>query len=309
MVGRVEAKPSPTIDRRNSLRSSRHPTQDSHAVLSYRHAFHAGNAGDVLKHAVLAAALALLTRKDKPLCYLDGHAGAGRYDLADPHALQTGEHRAGIGRVWGRTDAPAALAPYLDAVRAANPDGVLRHYPGSPAIAAALLRPADRLVLMELNARDCESLRAVLRGDARAAVHRRDGYEGLPALVPPRERRGLALFDPSYEVASDHANVVATVVAAHRRWAEGCCAIWYPLLERRRTVRPGQRLVTAGLRRVLCAELIVDARDGPGMKGAGMLLVNPPWTLEERLGELLPWLRDVLAVTGGSHRLEWLVGE
>jgi 23S rRNA (adenine2030-N6)-methyltransferase len=279
-------------------------------MLSYRHGFHAGNAGDVLKHATLAAALALLTRKDKPLCYLESHAGAGRYDLGDARAQKTGEHRAGIGRLWDRTDAPAALEPYLRVVRAHNPDGALRVYPGSPAIAAALLRPDDRLVLMELNANDGDALRAALLSDRRVAVHRRDGYEGLVALVPPRERRGLALLDPSYEVESDYANVVATVAAAHARWPAGCYAIWYPLLDRPLSRRLARALVATGLRRILCAELRVDARDGPGMKGAGMLWVNPPFTLDAALGAMLPWLSRTLAHDGaGLHRLEWLVGE
>lgn len=279
-------------------------------MLSYRHGFHAGNAGDVLKHAALAAALALLTRKDKPLCYLESHAGAGRYDLADARARKTGEHRAGIGRLWDHTDAPAALEPYLRVLRAENPDGALRVYPGSPAIAAALLRPVDRLVLMELNANDGDALRAAFLADRRVAVHRRDGYEGLVALVPPRERRGLALLDPSYEVESDYAEVVATVAATHARWPGGCYAIWYPLLDRPLSRRLVRALVATGLRRVLCAELRVDVRDGPGMKGAGMLWVNPPFTLDAALEEMLPWLSRSLAQDGtGLHRLEWLVGE
>jgi len=279
-------------------------------MLSYRHGFHAGNAGDVLKHAALAAALSLLTRKDKPLCYLESHAGAGRYDLADARARRTSEHRAGIGRLWDRDDAPAVLEPYLRAVHAENPDGVLRRYPGSPAVAAALLRPDDRLVLMELNASDGETLRAAFRDDRRVAVHRRDGYEGLLALVPPRERRGLALLDPSYEVESDYAAVVTTVAAAHARWPSGCYAIWYPLLDRPLSRRLERALVGTGLRRILCSELRLDARDGPGMKGAGMLWVGPPWTLDAALAELLPWLARTLAADGaGVHRLEWLVGE
>lgn len=279
-------------------------------MLSYRHGFHAGNAGDVLKHAALALALALLARKDKPLCYLESHAGAGRYDLADARAQKTGEHRAGIGRLWDRTDAPAALSPYLAAVRAENPDGVLRRYPGSPAVAAALLRPGDRLVLMELNTADGDALRATFQGDRRVTVHRRDGYEGLVALVPPRERRGLALLDPSYEVESDYADVVRAVAAAHARWPGGCFAIWYPLLERPLSRRLERALVATGLRRILCGELRIDDRDGPGMKGAGMLWINPPYTLDTALRELLVWLAPVLAQCGtGAHRLEWLVGE
>jgi 23S rRNA (adenine2030-N6)-methyltransferase len=279
-------------------------------MLSYRHGFHAGNAGDVLKHAALAAVLSLLTRKDKPLCYLESHAGAGRYDLADARARKTSEHRAGIGRLWDRDDAPAVLEPYLRAVHAENPDGVLRRYPGSPAVAAALLRPDDRLVLMELNANDGETLRAAFRDDRRVAMHRRDGYEGLLALVPPRERRGLALLDPSYEVESDYADVVTTVAAAHARWPGGCYAIWYPLLERPLSRRLERALVGTGLRRILCGEVTIDRRDGPGMKGAGMLWVAPPYTLDAALREVLPWLARTLAADGaGVHRLEWLVGE
>lgn len=279
-------------------------------MLSYRHGFHAGNAGDVLKHAALAAALSLLTRKDRPLCYLESHAGAGRYDLAAARAQKTGEYRAGIGRLWDRADAPAALAPYLQAVRAENPDGVLRRYPGSPAVAATLLRPDDRLVLMELNANDGEALRAAFHHDHRVAVHRRDGYEGLVALVPPRERRGLALVDPSYEVESDYDDVVTAVAAAHARWPGGGYAIWYPLLEGGRAKRLERALAGTGLRRILCSELRVDRRDGPGMKGAGMLWVNPPYTLDVALRDLLPWLSRTLGEGGtGLHRLEWLVGE
>lgn len=279
-------------------------------MLSYRHGFHAGNAGDVLKHAALAAALALLTRKDKPLCYLESHAGAGRYDLADARAQKTREHRRGIARLWDRTDTPPALEPYLRAVRAENPDGVLRRYPGSPAVAARVLRPDDRLVLMELNASDGDALGTAFRGDRRVAVHRRDGYEGLVALVPPRERRGLALLDPSYEVESDYTDVVAAVSAAHARWPGGCYAIWYPLLDDGRAKRLARALVGTGLRRILCGELTIDRRDGPGMKGAGMLWVAPPYTLDAALRDVLPWLARTLAHDGaGLHRLEWLVGE
>ena len=279
-------------------------------MLSYRHGFHAGNAGDVLKHAALAAALALLTRKDKPLCYLESHAGAGRYDLAEARSQKTGEYRAGIGRLWDRTDAPPVLEPYLRAVRAENPDGVLRRYPGSPAVAATLLRPDDRLVLMELNASDGEALGAAFRSDRRVAVHRRDGYEGVVALVPPRERRGLVLLDPSYEVESDYSAVVTTVAAAHARWAGGCYAIWYPLLEGGRAKRLERALAGTGLRRILCCELRVDPHDGPGLKGAGMLWVNPPFTFDVALREMLPCLARTLAHDrAGLHRLEWLVGE
>jgi len=157
-------------------------------MLSYRHAFHAGNAGDVLKHAVVSIALGELLRKDKPLSYLETHAGAGLYDLAGARTRKTGEAETGIGRLWLRSDVPACLHAYLDAVRALNPDGVLRRYPGSPLVAARLLRPSDRIVLMELHPEDHAALRAALRDDRRAHVHRRNGGASRSSTLPTSSR-------------------------------------------------------------------------------------------------------------------------
>ena len=279
-------------------------------MLSYRHAFHAGNFADVLKHAVLTTALGLLTRKDKPLCYYESHAGEGRYDLGGARARRTGEAAQGIGRLWERADVPDGLLPYLRAVRGTNPAGRLAVYPGSPALAAALLRPADRLVLMELNAADHAALRATFRGDRRVAVHRRDGYEGLVALTPPAERRGLALLDPSYEVAGDWKGVVEATAAAWARWPGGCYVIWYPILDDAMPLRLARSLVVAGLRPVLRVELVRDGQQPLGLKGSGVLVANPPWTLDRELASWLPWLTGVLGVEGrGAWRLDWIVGE
>jgi 23S rRNA (adenine2030-N6)-methyltransferase len=279
-------------------------------MLSYRHAFHAGNFADVLKHAVLTSALGLLARKDKPLCYYESHAGEGRYDLGGARARRTGEAAQGIGRLWERADVPDALLPYLRAVRAANPAGRLAAYPGSPALAAALLRPADRLVLMELNAADHAALRATFRGDRRVAAHRRDGYEGLVALTPPAERRGFALLDPSYEVVGDWKGVVEATAAAWARWPGGCYAIWYPILDDAMPLRLARALVVAGLRPILRVELVRDGAQPLGLKGSGVLVANPPWTLDRELASWLPWLTGVLGVEGrGAWRLDWVVGE
>jgi 23S rRNA (adenine2030-N6)-methyltransferase len=277
-------------------------------MLSYRHAFHAGNAGDVLKHAVLSVALAELLRKDKPVCYLETHAGAGLYDLTGERTRKTGEADAGIARLWLRSDVPACLQLYLDAVHALNSDGVLRRYPGSPLVAARLLRPSDRLVLMELHPADHAALRAALRDDRRAHVHRRDGYEGLVALTPPAERRGLAILDPSYELATDYADVAECAAAVHRRWPNGCLAVWYPLLAGEPSRRTERMLVRAGVPGILRVELICRAGAVLGMRGSGLLFINPPWQLRDALAPALPWLAGVLAGDASSYRLEWLAG-
>jgi 23S rRNA (adenine2030-N6)-methyltransferase len=275
-------------------------------MLSYRHAYHAGNAGDVLKHAVLAVTLGELCRKDKPIGYLETHAGAGLYDLAADRARRTGESEAGIGRLWLRSDVPAGLQPYLDAVHALNPDGLLRRYPGSPLVAAHLLRPSDRLVLMELHPQDHAALRAALRADRRVHVHRRDGYEGLVALTPPAERRGLALLDPSDEVASDYADVAECVADVHRRWPNGCLAIWYPLLPGDPFRRTERALARVGIPGVLRVELAAADGAALGMRGSGLLLANPPWKLRDTLGSMLPWLAGVLGGGRAAYRLDWL---
>lgn len=275
-------------------------------MLSYRHAFHAGNTGDVVKHAVLSIALRELLSKDKPICCLETHAGAGLYDLSGARPRKTGESEAGIGRLWLRSDVPACLQPYLDAVRALNPDGVLRLYPGSPLIAAHLLRPSDRLVLMELHPEDDVLLRSSLGSDRRAHVHRRDGYEGLVALTPPAERRGLGLVDPSYEVASDFAAVAECIAAVHRRWPIGCLAIWYPLLPGDPFRRTERALARAGTPGMLRAEVSFRAGAPVGMRGSGLLIVNPPWKLRDALAQALPWLAGVLGGDAALYRLEWL---
>jgi 23S rRNA (adenine2030-N6)-methyltransferase len=279
-------------------------------MLSYQHEYHAGNHADVLKHAIVALALRGLQRKDKPLRVLDGWAGAGRYDLGSREARRHAEHQAGIGRVMSATAPPAELDPYLAVVRACNPGSRLRRYPGSPQLARKLLRPGDQLELMELHPRAIGMLRRNFAGDPQVHVHERDAFEGLPALVPPPERRGLVFIDPSYEVKEDFRNVIALLQTCHRRWPGGCYLIWYPLIRDRGAARFPGAIAEAGIRRIYRAELQVERDIFDGMRGSGMMIVNPPFGLDGQLRALLPWLWQTLAVSQrGGCIGEWLVPE
>jgi len=277
-------------------------------VLAYRHHFHAGNFADVFKHALLARLLVALTKKDKPLCYLDTHAGIGRYDLRHRWAQKNREFEGGIARLWARGDAPALLAPYLDAVRAENPDGVLGVYPGSPVIAQHLLRANDRLVLCELNEKDKDALRERFARERRAGVHLIDGFQAVRAFLPPRERRGLMLMDPSFDRKGEYARVVEALAEAQRRFATGVCAFWYPLMEPA-AVRAFERAVRdSGVPKVLQLELWVHPADWTAdLRGCGMLVVNPPFGFEREARVLLPWLVEVMAAAGtGGQRVRAL---
>jgi 23S rRNA (adenine2030-N6)-methyltransferase len=293
---------------RASAISALNPTDQ---MLSYRHGYHAGNVGDVLKHAVVALLIEALKKKAGPFAYLETHAGAGRYDLAAAQAEKTGEYREGIGLVWGRGDAPEALAPYLSAVAALNSPGeTLRYYPGSPRVARHLLRAQDRIVLMELHGSEYPVLKQEFAGDKQVAVHHRDGYEGLKALLPPAEKRGLVVIDPSYEVKSEYAQVIEAVQSAHKRFPAGIVAVWYPVLARELTDSFKESFRTSGLRNILDVELTTRPEDSVGMRGSGMLVLNPPWQFDSAMEALAPWLRAVLDPGQvGSGGVEWLVPE
>jgi 23S rRNA (adenine2030-N6)-methyltransferase len=280
--------------------------------MNYRHAFHAGNFADVFKHAILLALLDALTAKDKPLCYFDTHAGRGRYALDDEEAGKTGEWRDGIGRLFDSPRLSASLRRYVDAIRAFNPDGTLRNYPGSPLLAAGALRPDDRLVLCETQQDEAAALRALFRDDRRVHVHQRDGYAALNALLPPLEKRGLVLIDPPFEAQEgEFAAIEAALGSAHARWPNGVYAVWYPI-KTRRTIAPFHRRMANGpFGEVLVAELLARPDDSPlRLNGCGMLIANPPWKLDATLAALLPPLRGVLAQSAGaSENLRWLRGE
>lgn len=267
-------------------------------MLSYRHAFHAGGFADALKHAVLVYVLRHAVGKPKPVYVLDTHAGAGSYDLDAAMAQKTGEYRGGIARLLAAArPAPELIAPYLRLVEAANPPGVLRSYPGSPALARAILRAQDRLDLVELHGTDHGILAGWAQGGAQ--VGREDGLAALVARLPPRERRGVILIDPSYELKSDYQAVPQALARAHRRFAAGTFLLWYPVIERARTDELLASLRASGIERQLRLELgLRPDAPGRGMTAAGMVVVNPPWTLEQAAADALPWLAHTLAAEG-----------
>ncbi|WP_340620165.1 23S rRNA (adenine(2030)-N(6))-methyltransferase RlmJ [Xenorhabdus siamensis] len=280
-------------------------------MLSYRHSFHAGNHADVLKHIVQSLIIESLKTKEKPFLYLDTHAGAGRYQLSGEHAERTGEYLEGIARIWQRGDIPDELNAYMRAVKALNQNGVLCYYPGSPLIARHLLRENDELNLSELHSSDFPLLRSEFSRDRRARVLREDGYQQLKSKLPPKTRRGLVLIDPSYELKSDYQNVVKGILEGHKRFATGTYALWYPVVLRQQIKRLVKELEATGIRKILQIELGVRPdSDQRGMTASGMIVINPPWKLEQQMRSVLPWLHQVLVPEGTGHTLvEWIVPE
>ncbi len=278
-------------------------------MLSYRHAFHAGNFADVFKHALLVLIIRALQRKDKPFCLLDTHAGAGCYDLYSPPAQKNREFINGIGRLWNQNGLSAELADYVVQVTALNPNSELRYYPGSPFIARALLRPGDRLILTERHPADYAALKAEFAGDRQVAAHHQDGYAALKAFLPPPERRGLVFMDPPYELKDEFDRLLDAVQLIHRRWVSGMIAIWYPILDRTPSLRWQHALQQLAIPAVLCAELGLHPYDAPlGLHGCGLIIINPPWQLDQTLVHLLPELLQRLRIgEHGQTRLEWLV--
>lgn len=294
--------------------------------MNYRHAFHAGNPGDVLKHVVLLALLDALRTKPSPFSVLDTHAGRGLYALDTDQAKRTGEAADGIGKLLGAApgspnqagdgatrvrgdDGP--LEHYLDAVRACRDRHGASAYPGSPWLIAEALRDGDRLACCELLVAESTALKSLFAADRRVAVHRRDGYEAMRALLPPTPRRGLVLIDPPYEAQLAEFDAVrAGLAAALERWPQGIYALWYPIKQRRDLqpfLRAASKLPVAS---AFTAELMVRPGDSPlRMNGSGMLVLNPPWRLDQALRPALQALGRALDQGGGSVDLQWLKRE
>jgi 23S rRNA (adenine2030-N6)-methyltransferase len=276
-------------------------------MLSYRHAFHAGNHADVLKHIVLIEVLRYMAGKDSPLWYIDTHAGLGQYTLNPRPPAGQAEWLDGIARLWQDSDLPAAVEPYLALVRALNPAGKLLRYPGSPCLAAALLRPGDKAWLYELLGKDFRVLHELFRDRRQVRCTEADGFAALKGLLPPGPRRGLVFIDPSYELKSDYQRLLETLQDALQRFTNGCYLVWYPVVQRAEARELPAQLKRLGLTRWLRAELRVRAPppEGYGLYGSGIFVINPPWTLPGFLAEVLPWLARQLALDDrASHTLE-----
>ncbi len=280
--------------------------------MNYRHAFHAGNFADVHKHAVLVRILAHLQRKPGAFRVIDTHAGAGRYDLLGPKPSRSGEWHDGIERLWnmrGQGTLAIALAPYLKAVEALNPDGNLRFYPGSPLIAASLLRPQDRLIACELEPNAAALLGAALRGDRRVKAVTIDGWTALGAYLPPKERRGLVVIDPPFEQTGEFERLSDAFSEAYCKWRTGIYLMWYPIKERSGPDALARRLHRLGVPDVLRCELTLGApRGDAGLVGSGLIIVNPPHTLQPDLQRFMPAIAGTLSPAAAS-RVDWLAQE
>jgi len=292
--------------------------------MNYDHAFHAGNFADVHKHVVLTRILAYLRQKPQAFRVIDTHAGCGRYDLFGAQAERAQEWRGGIGRIFtelrrntyaetapahdaAQNDSAAVLlAPYLDAVAALNPDGALHTYPGSPLIALALMRRQDRLIACERELRVATLLRAALKGEPRAKVLGLDGWMALNANVPPKERRGVVLIDPPYEESADFSRLSASLAQAYGKWPTGIYLLWYPIKERDAPDALARRLRKLALPKILRCEITIGApRADAGLIGSGLIVVNPPYILQNELRIILPVLGRFL-LGDVAHRIDWL---
>ncbi|MAY00022.1 MAG: 23S rRNA (adenine(2030)-N(6))-methyltransferase RlmJ [Oceanospirillaceae bacterium] len=283
-------------------------------MLSYRHAFHAGNFADVLKHLVQVEILNYLKQKDKPFAYIDTHAGAGIYSLSSEEAGKNEEFRTGISILKGKP--LAGTEDYLEVVAGCKPEWdksavpAAGLYPGSPRIAQQMLRAQDSAHLFELHPQDFRRLDAMVARDRRMHAHNSDGFSGLLGLLPVAERRALVLIDPPYEVKSDYDTLVETVKKAHRKFATGVYALWYPVVDRQRIDKMEKALINSGIPRIQLFELGVgEDTEGRGMTSSGMIVINPPFTLMGNMQKLLPQLTQRLAGDNGVWRCEELVGE
>ncbi|GGK70015.1 23S rRNA (adenine(2030)-N(6))-methyltransferase RlmJ [Amphritea balenae] len=258
-------------------------------MLSYRHSYHAGNFADLLKHIVLVEILEHLTKKDKPFDYIDTHSGAGLYDLNSGRADKLAEYLNGIGKLTA-SDWPE-LENYFSAINACNTQADSNLYPGSPLIAANYLRAKDRAWLYELHPSDFKLLQQNTRGNRRIKVMQEDSLSNVLSLLPPASRRGLLLMDPSYEIKSDYEQVFNVIKSAHKKFATGTYALWYPVVERQRINQLEQRFIKSGIKNIQRFELGLNADSTEhGMTSSGMIVINPPWMLFEKMSKLLPRL-------------------
>lgn len=278
-------------------------------MLSYRHAFHAGNFADVLKHSVLTLVLEYMTRKDKGFTYIDTHSGAGMYQLEDEYAQKTGEFKNGIGKLINNSDLPQALVPYIEIISSLNNDE-LSLYPGSPGIAKQFTRRQDSVHLFELHPTDIQHLTDFCQRWNKSHVKQEDGYQGLLGLLPPPSRRAVVLMDPPYELKEDYVKAVKTLIKAYQKFATGTYILWYPVVKRDLVDQMQQSFMNSEVKNILQVEFCLEPDTTEyGMTGTGLFIINPPWQLNAQLSEIMPYLKSSLGDSGSSYNLVQLVSE
>ena len=281
--------------------------------MNYRHIYHAGNFADCLKHIILVRILLYLQKKEKPYFALDSHAGTGHYDLASEEAQKTGEWQDGIARLLTNDhsalpqDILAICQPYFDCVKALNPEGSIKAYPGSPKLMQMLARPQDRSFFIEKHPLDCETLKQTCGRDRRSHVRLDDGWVALRADLPPLERRGVVLIDPPFEEPDEYVRMITQVLKGYRKWPTGIYCLWYPIKARRDVDKAALMLQEAGVANSLRAELIIHKLDtAKRLNGTGLFIINPPFTLHDEVRTLLPFLAQKLGQTAHHWNLEWI---
>jgi 23S rRNA (adenine2030-N6)-methyltransferase len=279
-------------------------------MLSYRHAFHAGNFADVLKHSVLSLVLDYMTRKEKGFCYIDSHSGAGMYQLADEYAQKTGEYKDGIDKIIDDDNAPESLEPYLSLIKSLNLHSDLEVYPGSPGIAKAFIRRQDNSHLFELHPTDIQHLEDFCHRWRKAFVKQSDGYQGVLGLLPPPSRRGVVLIDPPYELKEDYQKAVKTIIKAYAKFSTGTYILWYPVVKRELVEQMNETFTKSSVKNVLQVEFCLEDDTAEyGMTGTGLFIVNPPWQLSQQLEEILPYMKTKLGNNESNYTLKQLISE
>lgn len=279
--------------------------------MNYHHLYHAGNFTDVFKHTILVLLIRALERKDKPFCYLDTHAGIGRYDLFSEEAQKTQEFENGIITLLKGTIFPEEVIDYLSVIRIVNANVEstrLKFYPGSPVIVRQLLRPQDRMILTELHPQEMQLLKQEFLRDQQTSVHHLDGYQALKAFLPPKERRGLVLIDPPFEQVNEFEQITTALITAYKQWPTGIYAVWYPLKKMDQVKEFYNTLQKSILEKILMTEFAIYPLETPqGLNGCGMVIINPPYQIDEQLAKLIPWLWQALSpAKKGYFRLEFL---
>jgi len=283
-------------------------------LLSYRHAFHAGNFADVLKHSVLTLVLEYMTRKEKGFLYVDSHSGAGMYQLSDEYAQKTGEYKDGIAKLIDsdaqNDDIPEPLIEYIELIKRLNLGADLNIYPGSPGIARQFMRRQDSSHLFELHPTDIEHLTDFCQRWRKVFVKQSDGYQGVLSLLPPPSRRGVVLIDPPYELKEDYSKAVKTIIKGYKKFATGIYILWYPVVKRELVEQMKSQFQASDVKNLLQVEFcLTEDTEEYGMTGTGLFIVNPPWQLAQQLSEILPYLKTKLGDQASNYCVNQLIAE